>query len=109
MPPLQLPLQLDAFVDAHVSVDTSPATMLVGYALIATDGGGGGGGGALTVTTSPEDAVSPTPEQVITYVYVPGLESGPIDCDPPMGLEPLHAPDAVQLAMLVPLHVSVDD
>jgi len=73
MPPLQLPLQLDAFVDDHVSVDQLPATMLSGYALIATEGGGGGGGGALTVTVSPEVAVVPAPAQVMTYVYEPAL------------------------------------
>ena len=109
MPPLQLPVQLVALVDAHVSVAESPAVRLDGEALMATDGGGGGGGGALTVTTSPDEAVSPTPEQVITYVYAPGLEIDPVDSDPLTGFEPLHAPDAVQLVMFVPLHESVDD
>ena len=102
-------LQLVAFVDDHVRVDDSPTVMVAGNAPIATEGGGGGGGGALTVTESPEVALVPVPGpvHVITYVYVPGELRMPVDAEPLVGFAPLHAPDAEQLTMLLPLHVIV--
>ena len=35
-------------------------------------------------------------------------ESAPVDCDPLVALDPLHAPDAAQLDAFEEDHVSVD-
>jgi hypothetical protein len=64
------------------------------------------GAGAPTDTTAEACAEPPLPAQDSTNVDVEA--SAPVDCEPLVAFEPLHAPDAVQLVAFVELHVSVE-
>ncbi|MFZ5539304.1 MAG: hypothetical protein ACOY5V_06150 [Pseudomonadota bacterium] len=72
----------------------------------AGGGDGGGGGDAETLTVTVCDADPPLPAQ--TSVYVLAASSGPVDCEPDVGLVPDQAPDAWQLLAFVESQRSID-
>jgi hypothetical protein len=87
-----------------VSVELAPLATICGFALIVTVGGGDGG---ATVTVTDCGTLPPAPVQVSENVLV--LVKGPVDCDPPDALAPVHAPEAVQPVALIDDQVSVED
>jgi len=101
--PLQPPdaVQEVAFVDDHVSVAAAPLLTVLGLAEKATVGAG-----VVTVTVTDCAALPPVPLHVRVYVEV--LVSAPVDCEPLVGSEPDHAPEAVQEVALVADQLNVE-
>jgi hypothetical protein len=83
----------------HVSVDAPPLATLVGEALKVSVGGS-------MATTALWVTLPPGPLQL--SVKVESIVSAPVEAVPLSNWGPLHAPEAVQLAALVVVHVSVD-
>jgi hypothetical protein len=102
--PLQAPdaVQEVALVDDHDSVELSPTSTVVGFAVSVTVGAGW----LTTVTVAPRLVVPP--ELVHDSVYVEVEESAPVDVLPEVARLPLHAPEAVQDVAPLDDHVSVD-
>ena len=91
--------QLAALVVVHVSVDALPLATLVGEVLKVSVGG-------AMATTAVCVTLPPGPLQL--SVKVESIVSAPVEAVPLSNWGPLHAPEAVQLAALVVVHVSVD-
>lgn len=73
------------------------------------DGSVGGvvsGGGTTVIVVDIGPVVPPTPVQESEYVVVVG---GVTDCEPDVGCDPLHPPDAVHDVAPDDDHVSVDE
>jgi len=95
-------VQLVALVELQVSVEDAPLAIEAGAAEIVTVGAGG-----VTVTVTVRLPLPPGPVQVSVKSDVE--LSTPVDSLPLVALAPVQAPDAVQSAALVVLHVNVEN
>ena len=86
-------------VDDHVRSDPAPFVTLVGLALMETLGMAAE---PVTLTVADWVALPPAPLQVRTKAAVE--LSGPVDCEPLVASDPVHAPEPVQDVALVELH-----
>ena len=101
--PLQAPeaVHAVALADDQINVALSPLAMLVGLALMETLGGA-----ADVVTVADWDAEPPAPVHVSVNLVV--TERVAVALEPPVGLVPLHPPDATQAVALVDDQASTD-
>jgi hypothetical protein len=105
--PLQAPeaVQAVALVVDQVNVELPPLGTTLGFELIMM--AGAVEPGALTLMVAAWEALPPTPEQVNIYFAV--ALSGPVDCEPLVGIDPFHAPEAVQAVVFVDFQTSIAD
>jgi hypothetical protein len=89
--------QLVALVELQTSVEEPPLGMVAGVAVNVTVGAG------TTVTITVSLALPPVPVHVRVKLVV--VDKGPIEAVPPVGLLPLHPPDAAQVVASIEFHV----
>lgn len=92
------PLAFDA---DHVIVELPPLTTFSGLAVSDTVGAAGG----FTITVT--DFVTAPPAPVHVSEKLAFELSAPVDSEPVVGLDPLHAPDALQVVALVAVQLNV--
>jgi hypothetical protein len=103
-------VQVVALVEDQVSVVPPPLATMLGSELIVTVGAAVTVGPAVpapTVMVVELAALPPAPVQVSTYLAV--ARSGPVDCEPLVANDPLHAPEAVHEVVFADFHASVAD
>ncbi|MFN3564557.1 MAG: hypothetical protein ACK4V1_01035 [Burkholderiaceae bacterium] len=92
------PLAFDA---DHVSVELPPVATFSGLAVSDTVGAVGG----FTITVT--DFVTAPPAPVHVSEKLAFEPSAPVDSEPVVGFEPLHAPEALHIVALVAVQLSV--